>query len=587
MDEEPIIETVQIDADDSLARSKLQGFQEFMQSWGKKLTIAGAMIGALGGTVQAALSKAADSLASQSASLTSKAADYKVTTQELERMQFQAQQTGQSLSDMAKSGGASAEWAAAADAMGVVLSPEAVAAGLKLSRAMELVKDQVRYLWMNIGAHVVPGLTQFAQITSTVLATAIRWARENGPLIQTISKIATAAVVVGGALTGVGSVMWGIGAAVGWLTPIVSALGGALVTFLVSPMGMVAVAVAAGVGALLYFSGAARNMAAGVAVDFGGMLSQAIAVLRQLYEFVSTTVNAVKTALAAGDMALASQVAWAAVKMVWYKGVSELVGVVQMVLGGDWVQSAINGLASGWTMLETGFNNAVTGMKNMWDTFLTWLGNAADMAVNEIVAALTNAYKGLGAMVAKLPGASRILGITPEKMQKEAEFATAILGGASKGRIEDRSSALDARIAERNTTTQAENAKISEAGGSAAAIAEAMRAAVGDASESVAGFGDSFREALDKATEEWRAGVEASGQLPGALPGMPGTGAGAGTPDEVRRSVVGTFSGAAAGLLGGSANGLDQQQLSQQTRAANGIDRIAGLIERNPGAVYT
>ncbi len=229
-----IVETVQIDADDSLARSKFQGFQEFMQSWGKKLTIAGAMIGGLGGTVQAALSKSADSLASHSVRQTSLAEKYNVTTVELEKMQFQAQQTGESLDDIAKAGGASAEWGAAAEAMGVVLSPEAVSAGVRLSRAMELVKDQVRFLWLNIGAHVVPGLTQFAQITSTVLAKAIQWAQANGPLIQTISKIASAAVIVGGALTGVGSVMWGIGAAVGWLTPVVSALGGALVTFLVS-----------------------------------------------------------------------------------------------------------------------------------------------------------------------------------------------------------------------------------------------------------------------------------------------------------------------------------------------------------------
>ncbi len=322
---DPIVETVQIDADDSLARSKLQGFQEFMQSWGKKLTIAGAMIGGLGGTVQAALSKSADSLASHSVRQTSLAEKYKVTTVELEKMQFQAAQTGQSLDDIAKAGGASAEWGAAAEAMGVVLSPEAVSAGVRLSRAMELVKDQVRYLWMNIGAHVVPGLAQFAQITSTVLAKAIQWAHANGPLIQTISKIASAAVIVGGALTGVGSVMWGIGAAVGWLTPVVSALGGALVTFLVSPMGMIAAGVAAGVAALLYFSGAARDVAGGVAVDFGGMLSHVWGVLQQLVAFVTTTVGAVKAALAGGDLALAANIAWAAVKVAWYTGSAAIV----------------------------------------------------------------------------------------------------------------------------------------------------------------------------------------------------------------------------------------------------------------------
>ncbi len=274
-------------------------------------------------------------------------------------------------------------------------------------------------------------------------------------------------------------------------------------------------------------------------------------------------------------------------QVVWFKGVSELVGLVGSLLGGDWLKSAISGVGKSWIVLEAGFNTAITGIKNLWDSFLTWLGNSADMVVNEIVATMINAYKGIGAMIAKIPGAQRFLGITPEKLQKEAELGTAILGGASKGRIEDRSAALESRVSERNAANQAENAKLSEGGGTAAAITEAMREALGDAAESVDGFGDDMRDALTKATEEWRAGVEAAGNLPGALPGDVGRPGEAAKPEDIRRSVVGTFSGAAAGLLGGSASGLDAQQLTQQTRAANGIAQLVTLWERNQGGVYS
>ncbi len=96
-----------------------------------------------------------------------------------------------------------------------------------------------------------------------------------------------------------------------------------------------------------------------------------------------------------------------------------------------------------------------------------------------------------------------------------------------------------------------------------------------------------LRESLNQATEEWRAGVEAAGNLPGALPGDVGRPGEAAKPEDIRRSVVGTFSGAAAGLLGGSASGLDAQQLTQQTRAANGIAQLVTLWERNQGGVYS
>lgn len=582
---EPLVETVVIDGDDEPLRKKLEGMASWMQSWGKKIGAVGAGIGALGGSVQAALSKAANDLAGYSAGLDKQIKQHNVSAEALGAMKLQADQTGGSLDEMLKNGTrATAEFQVAAEKLGVTMSGENVAAGVALSRALSLVKEQMRFLWMNIGAAVAPAMRQMAQITSTVIAAAIKWVKENQPLIQTISKIASIAVGVGAALTGLGGAMWAIGAAVGWLVPVVTTLGGAFVTFLVSPMGMIAAGVAAGVAALLYFSGAARDMAGGFAMNVGGMLTQAKAILGQIVQFFGQTFEGVKQALAGGDLALASEIAWAAVKMVWFKGSSELVQIVADVLGGDWLANAINGIGAAWTYLESGFHTAIAAIQNAWDALMTYMANVADETVAVIVNKLIAAYMGIQKIITMIPGGSKLLGKSADTIQGEYDLATTIMGGNSKGRIADRNVELSDRQAAR--TAEANATKL-DTSGRGAAIADRGNDLVAAGRMSVEQFGAGLRDGLKQATDDWRAGLGDAAKLPGVIPGGVPAAAEAATASKVKDSVVGTFSAAAAGQLGGGVGATVQQQLVTQRQQLQTQRQMVTLLQRNGGLVAT
>jgi len=585
-DNEPLVETVVIDGDDEPLRRKLEGMASWMQSWGKKIGAIGAGIGALGGTAQAALSKAANDLANYSAGLDKQIRQHNVSAEALGAMKLQADQTGGSLDEMLKNGTrATAEFQTAAEKLGVTMSGENVAAGVALSRALGLVKEQMRFLWMNIGAAVAPAMRQMAQITSTVIAAAIKWVKENQPLIQTISKIASIAVAVGGALTGLGAAMWGIGAAVGWLVPVVTTLGGAFVTFLVSPMGMIAAGIAAGVSALLYFSGAARQMAGGFAVNVGGMLAAAKTILGQITQFFGQTFSGIKQALAGGDMALAAEIAWAAVKMVWFKGASSLVQIVADVLGGDWLTSAMDGIGNAWTYLESGFHTAIAAIQNAWDALMTYMANVADETVALIVNKLIAAYMGIQKIVTMIPGGSKLIGKSADTIQGEYDLAKTIMGGNSKGRIADRNIELSDRQAAR--TAEANKTKL-DTSGRGAAIADRGKEIADAGRMSVEQFGAGLRDGLRQATDEWRAGLGNAAALPGMLPGgVPAAGAEAATASKVKDSVVGTFSAAAAGQLGGGVGATVQQQLVTQRQQLQTQRQMVTLLQRNGGLVAT
>lgn len=585
-DNEPLVETIVIDGDDEPLRRKLEGMASWMQSWGKKIGAIGAGIGALGGSAQAALSKAANDLANYSAGLDKQIRQHNISAEALGAMKLQADQTGGSLDEMLKNGTrATAEFQAAAEKLGVTMSGENVAAGVALSRALSLVKEQMRFLWMNIGAAVAPAMRQMAQITSTVIAAAIKWVKENQPLIQTISKIASIAVAVGGALTGLGAAMWGIGAAVGWLVPVVTTLGGAFVTFLVSPMGMIAAGIAAGVAALLYFSGSARQMAAGFAVDVGGMLSAAKTILGQIVQFFGDTFNGIKQALAGGDMALAAEIAWAAVKMVWFKGASSLVQIVADVLGGDWLTSAMDGIGNAWTMLQNGADTAFAAILNAWDTLWTSARNIVELAMAEAMK-----------LADGVAGAIKILAIeaNPLEFNKSEKIKQLADEGAMKAKAYDivaanknanRSVELSDRVAGRNADVNANRANNAASG---EALAGRGKDFVDAGRMSVEQFGAGLRDGLRQATDDWRAGLGDAAKLPGMIPGgVPAAGAEAATASKVKDSVVGTFSAAAAGQLGGGVGATVQQQLVTQRQQLQVQRQMVTLLQRNGGLVAT
>ena len=581
-DNAPMIETVRFEADESAFKKTVEGMTAFMQDFGKKVAAVGAVVGGIGGTIEAAMAKAAHSLANYSASQTKLAADNKISVQELQAMQFQASQTGESLSDMFKSGaGASAAFRSEAERLGLILGGDAVEAGLKLSRALSTVAEQTKMLWMNIGAHVAPALTDFARLSSGVLSIAIDWVQANGPLIATIGEIAGAAVAVGGALTGAGAAMAAMGAAVGWLVPLVTTAGGAMVTFLVSPMGMIAAGAAAGVGALLYFSGAARDMASGWAVDLGGMLNTAVATLKEIAGFFMTTFNGVKAALTAGDLGMASTIAWSAVKVAWYTGASEVVGGVASILGGDWLTNSIDAIGNAWVMILDGFDQAMVGLENGLDSLWVMIQNGFETAATEAKIVWLNtfweiekAFYKAKEWVNPLYDATQDIKDVNAQQSTRTNTMRKVADEVNSERSIELSDRTAARTADANAARSGNAASGAALSATLGGYPEAARAAASE-------MADGMRTALEEATNQWRDGIAASGNL--TRPDLPGATANpdaAAKPSEVQRSVTTTFGGQALGMLGGAATALATRQLSATEQVRDGINTLVEVAKR-------
>jgi len=629
----PIVETVQIDADDSLAKSKMESFGSWVQGWGKKLTIAAGLVSGLAGSVQAAFAKSAADLSSYSVAQSKLAETHSLTTDELQALQLQAQQTGVSLDKLIESGqGASAAWLAAGNALGTSISPEAIAAGVNLSRAIGLAKDQVKALWMNIGAHLAPSMTEFWKISQGVLSVVIRWVKENGPLVQTVSKIASAAAVVAGALAGAGSVLWGVGAAIGWLTPIVGTLGGALVTFLVSPMGMVAVAATAGVAALLYFSGAARQMVAGVGGDFGAMWQAAVDAFGKIYQFVMSTVGGIKQALAAGDLALAAEIGWSAVKVVWYKGASEVVAMLSsaMTTAAGIAGQSLTAIASmladfatqfdlsgklekfgnDFAQFETQAVNTFLTLANQVDTFWTLFKLGAKAVFGELWLNFKRLENFIGSLVTKADGlmiaaakATDPIGWAKgdyDQRTKQNQYASAAHSktgadlAAQHGQLKEgddafmreQAAGLLERTSARNAARYTAESRVgSVSGDDIKGVGDSMAEAVRKSMETLAtgsgGIADGLKESLSNATDKWQQGLAKAGQLPGLVPGAGGPAGGGGSPDQVRQSAMATFSAVAAGQTGATSSTVPTQQLQTQRTIAENTAETNRLL-RNP-----
>lgn len=113
-------------------------------------------------------------------------------------------------------------------------------------------------------------------------------------------------------LANVGTALGGFATAFGLAVKAVVLAKVALLA-LASPIGIVAVALAGGTAAILYFTGAGGAAIRWLRDRFG-----------ELRERVTAVLGAISDALAAGDLALAARVAWLAIKAEWVRGTNFL-----------------------------------------------------------------------------------------------------------------------------------------------------------------------------------------------------------------------------------------------------------------------
>jgi hypothetical protein len=313
--------------------------------------------------------------------------------------------------------------------LGVVFSgPEAKAAKEFRGALLELwavVKMGVA----QVGAALVPELKQVVIWLTSAAQTVVRFVRENRGIILVAAGVAAGIAAVGAALIGLGAVIQFVGAAFAFLATVVGAAIG-VVSFLISPLGLIIAGVVAAGAAVLYFTGLGGRALGALGEVFGRVKTVAIGAW-----------GGIKDAMAAGDLGLAARVAWSAVKLV----VLENTQAIQMA----WV-NVVAFLRVVWANIKAGaltvwatIKNYVVSAVAVEIAYLKMLFAVVQWVFKGIVAVITGVVKVGAFLLAPLLKAAAAIGI---KAADQAGAALAKATGQEANKPEEERQAIADRL---------------------------------------------------------------------------------------------------------------------------------------------
>ncbi|MBI5864317.1 MAG: hypothetical protein HZB38_07405 [Planctomycetes bacterium] len=269
--------------------------------------------------------------------------------------------------------------------MGLTISTEtAVQAGL-LGDAFDAVLWVLKQTAFTIGGALAPTLSDLAKRTTRVLVTTMEWIKQHQELINTALRIAAGVAVAGAALVALGAVVSAIGTALGGLATVVTGIGtafgviGGVIAALVSPIGLAITAVAALGTAILVYTGAGADALAWLGEQFAW-----------LRDAISKVIGGITDALTAGDITLAAQILWLALKLAWQEGVAALnrawleakrffIGTAQAMWFGALAaaQQVFHALEVAWiettAFLSKTWTNFTNDVQEAWHLVQNWL----------------------------------------------------------------------------------------------------------------------------------------------------------------------------------------------------------------------
>ncbi len=203
--------------------------------------------------------------------------------------------------------------------LGLTMSSEDAAAAEEFTDTLDALWKVVKMGVFRVGAALAPVLKQLAETITDVAMKVSAWIQANRQIIVTVLKVAAAVLAGGIALVVLGTIISGLGSALGGLITIVTTVGtvfkllAGVIAFLLSPIGLVISAVAAMGAYLIYATGAGGKALTWLGEKFGVLKDDAL-----------TAYQGIADALAAGDISLAVKVLWLTLKMEWTRGVNFL-----------------------------------------------------------------------------------------------------------------------------------------------------------------------------------------------------------------------------------------------------------------------
>lgn len=196
---------------------------------------------------------------------------------------------------------------------------DAVKTAGSFTNQMKRLRGLLRDTSVSIGQALLPVVTPLVQKAAEMVRWLGEWISRNQQLVATMFKVAAVVIAGGLALAALGTVISGLGSALGVLATIVTSVGtvfkllGAVIAFVVSPIGLVISAVAALGAYLIHATGAGGKALTWLGEKFNVLKDDALSAYQGIAD-----------ALAAGDISLAVKVLWLTLKMEWTRGVNVL-----------------------------------------------------------------------------------------------------------------------------------------------------------------------------------------------------------------------------------------------------------------------
>lgn len=272
-----------------------------------------------------------------------------------------------------------------ARALGLTVSTQAAKDAAVLADALDTVWRVLKQAVFTIGSALAPTITELANKVTRAVVAFMNWVKENKALVVTVFQVAAGVAAAGAALITLGVAASALGAALGGLAAIVSGVGTALgiigsaVAALVSPIGLAITAVAGLGAAIVVYTGAGGDALAWLGEQF-----------RWLRDAIYKVLGGISDALAAGDITLAAQILWLALKLAWQQGVDALnrawleakrffIGTAQAMWFGALAaaQQVFHALEVAWiettAFLSKTWTNFTSDLRQAWGIIQNWL----------------------------------------------------------------------------------------------------------------------------------------------------------------------------------------------------------------------
>ncbi len=281
--------------------------------------------------------------------------------------------------------------------LGLVMSGKSAASAENFAGVIHDVQSAAMGLWRQIGAALAPTLTELGSIVADYVGKASRWVSQNHELIVALGKGAALVAGFGAALVAIGGTVTAVGIGFGAIATAVTAAG-AVLSAILSPIGLVVTGLAAGTAAFFTMTDAGRSSATQIGEALG-----------KLYDQFGGYWQGITDAVGSGNLALAGEIALTALQLEFHKAMEYLHQqwrdfTIEFVDLWDFATSELaagmtdansyieGGFATSISWIQTQWERAIMNIKRLWADMAKWIGEV----MKPITAGMEAFHKAIG-----------------------------------------------------------------------------------------------------------------------------------------------------------------------------------------------